>query len=354
MFRFESPESFRLIILVPILLLISWLYGKWKQKKIRQSLGTRLTPFLTQSVSIQKRRWKLFLQSLCLLMMLLAWARPQMGQSQEKIKSEGIEVIFLVDVSDSMMAEDVKPNRLAQVKVELSRLIDLSPGNKIGIIAFAGSAALLCPLTNDPGAVKMYIESLSTSSVSSQGTNFEEALRLAKESFEHGGVSTDETSKATRVIVVASDGEDQEEGALEAAQKLSQSGIKIFTVAYGTEKGGAIPVRDGMGYLRGYKKDHQGQTVLSTVRGEFLQKLAQSGKGSFYFAVFGGSHVTQLNDDFDKLDKTLFDSQIATQYEEKFQIVLLFCFLFGIFEIILGDRKTNFRLWRGRFEVAKS
>jgi len=354
MFRFENREVFTWLVLIPLMWTIHWIYGRVREKKIMKSLGSRLTPFLTQSVSIKKRRWKQIFQGLCIAMMILAWARPQMGQSQEKIKSEGVEIMLLVDVSDSMMAEDVKPNRLAQAKVELARLIDLSPGNKVGIVAFAGSAALLCPLTNDPSAVKMYIESLSPSSVSAQGTNFEEALRIAQESFERGGVSTDETSKATRVILVASDGEDHEEGALAIANKITKAGIKIFTMAYGTEKGGAIPVRDGMGYLRGYKKDSQGQTILSTVRGEFLQKLAQAGQGSFYFAVFGGDHVAHLNEDFDKLDKTLFDSQIATQYEEKFQIFLIFCFIFGLCEIILGDRKTSFRIWSGRFEVSKS
>jgi len=354
MFRFENLQVLRWLLVIPVLWIISWLYAMAKEKKIAKALGERLTPFLTQSVSVKKRRWKQILQALCVSLTILAWARPQSGKSQEKIKSEGIEVMFLVDVSESMMAEDVKPNRLAQAKVELARLLDLSPGNKVGVIAFAGSSALLCPLTNDPSAVKMYIESLSPSSVSAQGTNFEEALRVAQESFERGGVSTDETSKATRVILVASDGEDHEEGALAMADKIAKAGIKIFTVAYGTEKGGAIPVRDGMGYLRGYKKDQQGQTILSTVRGEFLQKLAQAGQGSFYFAVFGGNHVTHLNEDFDKLDKTLFDSQIATQYEERFQVFLLLAFLFGLIEIILGDRNTRFRIWTGRFEVSKS
>ncbi len=354
MLRFESMDSFRYLIVVPVIWVIAWMYSKWRQNKINKNLGTRTAPFLTRSVSNNKRRWKNVLQSICVFLMIFALARPQLGQSQEKIKSEGIEVMLLVDVSESMMAEDVKPNRLTQAKVELSRLIDLAPGNKVGVIAFAGSSALLCPLTNDSSAIKMYLESLSVNSVSAQGTNFEEALQLAKDGFERGGVSTDETSKATRVILIASDGEDHEEGALDAAKKLASTGVKIFTMAYGTEKGGAIPVRDGMGYLRGYKKDSKGETILSTVNGTFLQKLSQVGEGSFHFAVFGGNHVQEINEDFNKLEKSLFDSQIATQYEEKFQIFLLFCLLVGMLEIILGDRRSNFRIWRGRFEVGQS
>jgi len=353
-FRFEDMSAFQYLILVPIFWVLHFIFQKIAQKKISQHLGVRGSVFLTQSISLSKRRWKQILQTITVLFMVLSLARPQMGQSQEKIKSEGIEIMLVVDVSESMLAEDLKPSRLEQAKLELSKLVDLSPGHKIGVVAFAGSAALLSPLTNDPAAVKMYLESLSTSSVSSQGTNFEDALNVAQDSFERGGASSDDTSKATRVILIASDGEDHEQGALNAAQKMTEKGIRIFTLAYGTEKGGAIPVRDGFGYMKGYKKDRQGQTILSTVRGDFLQKLAQEGKGSFYFSVFGGDHIQKLNEDFGKLEKALFETKFATQYEEKFQLILLFAFLFGLLEVFLGDRKASARIWRGRFEVGAS
>lgn len=354
MFRFENISAFQYLILVPLFWILSFVFQKIAQKKMARQLGARGSIFLTQSISANKRRWKQILQSVTVLLLVLSLARPQLGQSQEKIKSEGIEIMLLVDVSESMMSEDLKPNRLEQAKLELSKLVDLSPGHKIGVIAFAGSAALLSPLTNDPAAVKMYIESLSTSSVSSQGTNFEDALNTAVDSFERGGVSSDESSKATRVILIASDGEDHEQGALNAAQKLTEKGFRIFTLAYGTEKGGAIPVRDAFGYMKGYKKDRQGQTILSVVNGQFLQKLSQEGKGSFYFSVFGGDHVQKLNEDFSKLEKVLFESQFSTQYEEKFQLILIFAFIFGLLEAFLGDRKSQARIWRGRFEVGAS
>lgn len=316
-----------------------------------KAIGSRLYPFLSSSVSPKKRRLKQILQLLTVGLFILALARPQMGESQQEIRSEGVEIIFAVDVSESMLAEDVKPSRLAQAKAELSRLVDLMPGNKIGVVAFAGSAALLSPLTNDPGAIKMYLESLDTNSVSTQGTNFLEALKASKEAFQRGGVDTDDVVKVTRVIVMASDGEDHEPGALDEAKKMVSEGIRIFTLAYGTEKGGAIPVRDGMGFLKGYKKDRQGNTILSIVKGEALKSLAEAGKGSFYFATFGGQQTRHLVEDIDKLEKTQFESAVATQYEERFQAILLVGIILGILEIFLGERRSRFRFWKGRYEV---
>lgn len=351
MFRFENFAAFNYLWVLPIIVVVGWYFQRKNLQKMTKAIGSRLYPFLSSSVSPKKRRLKNILQLLTVGLFIVALARPQMGESQQEIRSEGVEIIFAVDVSESMLAEDVKPSRLAQAKAELSRLVDLMPGNKIGVVAFAGSAALLSPLTNDPGAIKMYLESLDTNSVSTQGTNFLEALKASKEAFERGGVGTDDVVKVTRVIVMASDGEDHEPGALDEAKKMVSEGIRIFTLAYGTEKGGAIPVRDGMGFLKGYKKDRQGNTILSVVKGEALKSLAEAGKGSFYFATFGGQQTRHLVEDIDKLEKTQFESAVATQYEERFQIILLVGIVLGILEIFLGERRSRFRFWKGRYEV---
>lgn len=354
MFRFENISAFSYLWLIPVIVVVGFFFDRRSRQRLQAAIGTRLYPFLSSSVSTKKRSLKNFLQILALFFFVLALARPQMGESQQEVKSEGVEIIFAVDVSESMTAEDVKPSRLAQAKAELSRIIDLMPGNKVGVVAFAGSAVLLSPLTNDPGAIKMYLESLEPSSVSSQGTNFTEALKVSKEAFERGGVTTDDVVKVTRVILIASDGEDHEQGALDEAKKMTGEGVRIFSLAYGTEKGGAIPVRDGMGFLKGYKKDRQGQTILTTVKGEALRALAEAGKGSFYFATFGGEQTKLLVEDITKLEKTQFDTTVATQYEERFQTLLLIGILFALVEIFLGERRSSFRFWKGRFEVPPS
>lgn len=351
MFRFENFAAFSYLWIIPVLLVLTYVFDRAARKRMEKAIGSRLYPFLSSSVSNKKRKLKNALQILALIFFVIALARPQLGESQQEVKSEGVEIIFAVDVSESMTAEDVKPSRLGQAKAELSRLMDLMPGNKVGVVAFAGSAALLSPLTNDPGAVKMYLESLEPSSVSSQGTNFTEALKVSKEAFERGGVTTDEVVKVTRVILIASDGEDHEPGALEEAKKMASEGVRIFSLAYGTEKGGAIPVRDGMGFLKGYKKDRSGQTILTTVKGEALRALAQAGQGSFYFATFGGEQTKSLVEDITRLEKTQFDSTVATQYEERFQLFLFLGILIAMLEIFLGERRHSFRFWKGRFEV---
>ncbi len=351
MFRFENVAALHYLWFILVLLIIGSYFDKRRRVALTQAIGSRLYPFLSSSVSVQKRLLKMFLQCLALAFFIIALARPQAGESQQQIQSEGVEIIFAVDVSESMMAEDVKPSRLVQAKAELSRLVDLMPGNKIGVVAFAGSAALISPLTNDPGAVKMYLDSLEPGSVSSQGTNFTEALEASKAAFQRGGVTTDEVQKVTRVIVIASDGEDHEQGALDLAQKMGQEGIRIFSLAYGTEKGGAIPVRDGMGFLKGYKKDQRGQTILTTVKGDALRGLAKAGQGSFYFATFGGEQTKQLIEDINQLEKTQFESSVATKYEERFQIFLILGLLCAAVEIFLGERRSSFKAWKGRFEV---
>jgi Ca-activated chloride channel family protein len=351
MFRFANPSAFYWLWLIPIVIAVTLFFGQKAKRQIQKALGERVAPFLTASVSIKKRFWKLALQLLALFFFVIALARPQMGQSKQEVHSEGVELMMVLDVSDSMMAEDVKPNRLEQMKTEMAKLIDLMPGNRVGIVAFAGSAALLSPLTTDPNALKMYLDSLATTSVSSQGTNFQRALKEAKDAFDHGGVTSDDTNKVTRVILLASDGEDQEPGAVEAAKQLAKDGIRIFSLAYGTEKGAPIPERDGMGFLRGYKKDRGNQTVLTTVHGEALRELAQMGQGSFYFATFGGNQLHKIVDDINHLQKAQFESEFAVQYDERFQIFVGLGLILLAFELLLGERKSPFQLWRGRFEV---
>lgn len=349
--RFENPLAFYFLWAIPLLWILAIIFQKRAQKKMAQAIGTRLYPFLSSSISMKKRNAKRILQSLVVFFFVVALARPQLGQSMQEIKSEGVEIMMVVDVSESMLAEDVRPSRLEQAKTDLSRLLDRIPGNRVGVIAFAGAAAVLSPLSNDPNAVKMYLESLSTNSVSSQGTSFEEALRIASDSFKRGGVADDDTAKVTRVILVASDGEDHEPGAVEAAKKLAEQGVRIFTLAYGTEKGGPIPLKDGMGFWKSNKKDRSGQTIITSVKGDVLRGLAQAGQGSFYFASYGSDYIKNVANDIEKLEKAEFESKMAVQYEERFQLFLLIGIILALVELFLGERRSSFRLWKGRYEV---
>jgi Ca-activated chloride channel homolog len=348
--RFANPEWFSLMWMIPLLWIVSMVTARRARKRLEQGLGTRMTPLLSREVSLVRRRLKLIARSLAIAFAITALARPQAGKGLSEIKVRGVELMVVLDVSTSMLAEDIKPSRLAFAKAELSRLFDMLSGDKVGLVGFAGSALLLSPLTTDISSLKMFLDSLSPYSVQTQGTYFEHALREAADSFDRGGVEDSDRVKTTRVILVLSDGEDQEKGALDLAKKLGGEGIRIFTVAFGTERGGLIPIRDERGYLRSYKKDKAGKEVVSQVKGEFLKDLARVGQGTFHFASFGGSEARAVKADIDRLQKADFASSLATQYEERFQWFLFAALAFALFDLLIGERAGEDRVWRGRFE----
>ncbi len=347
--RWENPQSLIWIFGALAFYLGALFLQNYHWKKLKSFFPVEKNfLFLTQEVSLKARKINSFLLFLTVVLALLALARCQSGGKREKISTQGIELMLVVDVSESMMAEDVNPNRLEQVKNEMNRLTDLLPGSRIGLIAFAGSASLLSPLTSDPVALKMYIDSLGTTSVSSQGTNVSAALREAMEALERG---SEESQRLTQAIVVASDGEDHEPGAFDVAKKLEEKKIKIFTLAYGTEKGAPIPERDDSGFLRGYKKDREGKTILTTVKGEFLKKISESAGGTFYHAAFAGDHIKKIVSDLEALQKSQIQSEMVVQFEENYQIFLMLAIGVALLEIFRSDRKKKSRFWKGRFEV---
>ncbi len=353
MLRFANPNAFLWLWCIPLLVLVVVVLEKRAQLRLKRTLGGKIAPFLSASVSPNKRRLKLALRCFAFAFFVTALARPQMGASTQEVKAQGVELVIAVDVSNSMLAEDVKPSRLEHAKAEISKLLDMLSGDKVGLVAFAGSAVLLSPLTTDISSLKMFVEGLSTESVNTQGTSFHDALDEAKTAFERGGVEGDENLKVTRVILLISDGEDQEKGALELARKLADDGTRIFSIAFGTERGGPIPMRDERGFLSGFKRDKSGQNVISQVHGDFLRELAKIGKGSFHHATFGGMEAREVKADLDRLEKAEFASSMSTNYDERFQFPLFLGLLCAILEFLLGERRGGGRIWRGRFEVAE-
>ncbi len=351
MFRFADSIWLKFLWVIPVLLVFLYAIEKQAFKKFEKYYGHRVSQFLTNNVSLPRRKLKIVLKLLALTFFMIAMARPQAGRGTQTIKAEGVEMMILFDVSNSMLAEDVKPSRLSFAKSEMIKLSEMLTGDKVGLIAFAGSAILLSPLTSDKSALAMYIEGLSPASVENQGTEFRKALLEAEKAFDRGGVDPDEGVKVTKVIVIASDGEDQEPGALDTAQKLADKGIKIFTIAFGTERGAPIPSRDEFGNLRSYRKDRGNHEVITKVDDAVLRSIAKAGGGSFYHASFGGNETKLVREDINKLQKALFDSQISATYEERFQIFLCIGLFFALLDLLLGEKKPGEKIWRGRFET---
>lgn len=352
MFRFANPEYLHLLWLVLGVFVLGYMTKQYRRRQWQKYFKQSNVDVLTKGFSPGRRQLKLSLQLSVMVFCILALARPQLGKGEQKVKSKGIEVVVAVDVSNSMLAEDLRPSRLEAVKREVARFLDLLGGDRVGLIAFAGSAVVLSPLTPDKSALKMFLEGLNTETVANQGTNFGRALRAALELFQNGGLGGEEDLQITRAMVLISDGEDHEGGFEDVAKELSEAGIRIFSISVGTDEGAPIPVRDDQGNLRGYKSGPDGQTLLSRSSGEGLRKLSEIGRGQFFHLVFGGNQMVQLRDGLSRLEQAEFDSQMSIAYDEKYQWFLLLAFILAIIEIVLPENLRGSRKWRGRFEVA--
>lgn len=352
MFRWQNPFAFYYLSLLPLLLVLIVFVWRAREKSLKEAFHSRLAPFLVKNRSLTKRKIKIALELLVLVLALFALARPQFGQSQQKIKSEGIELVIALDVSKSMLAEDTKPSRLSHARNEVNRLLDRLSGDKVGLLAFAGSALLLSPMTNDYGAIRLFLETVGPDSVTTGGSNFKSAIDVAVGAFKRGGIDPEEGVSVTKVLLIVTDGEATTAGEIEAAQKARNEGVRIFTLGIGTRSGAPIPERDEFGNLKGYKKDNSGNPILSTTKEEALASLAQAGGGGYYHADFSGSAIASIKQDIEKMEKMEFESDMAVDYDEKYQPILLLAVLLALLELLLGERKKESGLWRGRFEVS--
>lgn len=349
MFRFADPSQFsHLWIWVVCLGLAAWFSFK-STKLLKQTFSDPVWAHLRQGYSLPRKNLKLALQSLVFLCILIALARPQFGDSKQEIKSVGIELVLAVDVSVSMMAEDVRPNRLELSKRQINRLLDRMAGDKVGLIAFAGSAVLVSPMTNDYSAVRMFVDSLTTESVSTQGTVFKNVINEAIQAFERGGEESDATTRVARVLLIMTDGEDQEPGAVKLAQQLRDKGLRVFTWGIGTRKGAPIPLRDERGYMTDYKKDKSGQVIMTKANDQALEELAKAGGGSYYHTSLDGADIEAIRQDLAKLEKAEFDTQVQTNYDEAYQWPLALALILLLLELCIRERKTDRALWKGRW-----
>jgi len=348
-FRWAEFEMIYLNFVVVIFGLGWVLINHIKKKKILTLAHPRGIKFLFQEVSTKRLLVKKISVLVGLIFLVLSLMRFQTPGGRIEIRSEGIEIMILADVSESMMAEDLRPNRLSQMKYDLIRFVDLLGGHQVGLVAFAGSAHVLSPLTSDPNALKMYIDSLSPLSVSSQGTHVGAAIEVGLEAFRRGGKENSENTKVTRAFVIASDGEDHEPETLNKVKEiLAENDIRVYTLAYGTTDGATIPDRDSLGYLRGQKRDRKGMVITTKVNGTFLKELANFGGGEFEFAVAGGDHIKKIISSINRLEKQINQSESAISYNEHFLIFGWIGFIHLIFALMLPLKKSEFKKWLGR------
>jgi len=327
MFRFESPTYLWLLLIIPILLLGAMAVNHRKQRNLRIFGDMELIKFLMPDVS-KYRPWvklSFFLTALSLIIIMLA--RPQVGSKISHEKRNGIETIIALDISNSMMAEDVIPSRLAKSKMLVENLVDNFTDDRIGLIIFAGEAFVQLPITNDYVSAKMFLQDITPAQITTQGTDIARAIRLSMSSF-------DQKTDVGKAIILITDGEDHEGGAVEAAKEARNKGINVFILGVGSSKGTPIPV--GNGYLQ----DNSGQTVLTALNEQMCKDVAKAGDGTYIHVDNSSDAQEKLNNEIGKLQKGETQNVIYSEYDEQFQALAVLALLFLLVEICILETRN--------------
>lgn len=282
--------------------------------------------------SLSKLILKFILFIIAMTLLTFAMVDPQSGSKLEKIKRKGIDMVIALDVSNSMLAEDIRPNRLERAKQAISRLIDRMEGDRIGIIVFAGKSYTQLPITTDYAAAKMFTSTINIGMIPTQGTALADAIELAVNSFGE--------TKHNKAIIVITDGEDHQGGALEQTEAAIKKGIVIYTIGIGLPEGAPIPVTDQRGQT-GYKKDSQGNIIMSKLDETLLQRIASLGNGIYIRASNSETGLNKIFDDINKIEKSEIESKQYSDYEDRFQYFVAFALIFLILDLFVFERKTQ-------------
>lgn len=329
MFRFEDPIYLYLLVLIPILALIRFITYRNQKKRLHRFGEPALLKELMPDVSRFRPLVKFWLLQAALALLIVMLARPQMGTKISQEKRVGIETIIVMDISNSMMAEDVSPSRLDRSKMMVENLVDHFSNDKIGLIVFAGDAFVQLPITSDYVSAKMFLSSIDPSMIATQGTDIARAVEMASHSFtQEEGVG--------KAIVVITDGEDHEGGALEAAKAAKDNGMRVYVLGVGSPDGAPIPIPGTNDYM----KDNAGNTVMSALNEEMCKQIAQAGGGAYIHVQNNSAAQEQLDNELDKLSKKETTATIYSEFDEQFQAFGILALLLLIVEICILDRRN--------------
>ncbi|MCI0330312.1 MAG: VWA domain-containing protein [candidate division Zixibacteria bacterium] len=333
--RFAEPIFLWGLLALPLLLL----FFLWLERRRKKALGRigdlEMVLRLLEGFSEKIRRWKYALVLLASAFVILALARPQWGKKMELVKREGLDIIVAMDVSASMLAADMPPSRLAKAKSETANLIDLLKGDRIGLVVFAGEAYVQCPLTLDYSAAKMFLSDIDYGSVPRPGSALGEGIRKAIGAFV-------EKERKYKVLILISDGEETgDSDPMKAAEEARRAGVVMYTIGIGTPSGEPIPVRNAAGQVIGYKKDDNGQVVMSRLDEAGLQEAALKTGGKYYRATAGELELDKIFDDISKMERKELTGQFMARWEERFRAFLAAAFaLLGV-EFLLNERRRR-------------
>jgi Ca-activated chloride channel family protein len=335
--KFANPQFLYLWLLVPALLAAFVWSGRRRFNLIRLFGNPELLARIGSAVHPPRRRLKQTLFVLAIFFLVLALARPQWGASLTPIKREGVDLVIVLDTSLSMLAQDIKPSRLEKAKHELWKLLDLLRGDRVGLVAFAGTSFTLCPLTLDYQAAKMFLQSIAPGVIPEPGTALADAIKTGVSNF-------DSKTKKFKAMILLTDGENLEEGKeqdpVAAAEKAAEQGVVIYTVGIGSGRGEPIPLPTDQGGVE-YKRDPGGQTVMSKLDEDTLRKIALATGGKYYHATAEEMELGKIYEAIAGMEKKTFEEQYHVQYEDRFQWPLLLAVLFLFAEAVIPERKLR-------------
>jgi Ca-activated chloride channel family protein len=330
MFRFENINILFFLLAIPLLYVGYYLYLKNFKSRLKKYGNPQLIRQLAPQFSTSRPFFKFTTLMLVLFLLIIALARPQFGSKLKEIKREGIELVIALDVSNSMMAEDIAPNRLARAKQAINTLVTKMNDDKIGLIIFAGDAYTQLPITGDYTSAKMFLSNISPDIVSKQGTAIGKAIDLGMRSFT-------QNEESAKVIVIISDGEDHEGDAVDAARLANEKGIIVHTIGMGSSRGAVIPAKNGRGFI----KDNQGNPVTSRMNPEMLSSIAKTGGGKFYKASTGTIGLSKLYSELQKLQKTEIETQVYSEYDDQYAYFVLLALILLVAELFILERKNK-------------
>ena len=332
MYQLEETSYFYILLIIPIMI-IGFLFLKtWKKNIQKKYISENLLQFLSPNISNFKPRIKLLFLILFILFSTIALVNPKIGTELKTVKREGVDIVFALDVSKSMLAEDVAPNRLEKAKRIVSEIINTLNNDRVGVIAYAATALPILPITDDYSTAKTFLQSLNTDMLSSQGTAIIQSINLAQKFY-------DDEDQTNRVLCILSDGEDHEVERQNLLELAERSGITIITIGLGSVKGAPIPIKEN-NIVKSYKKDENGDVVVTKLNTQLLNTIANSSSGIYIEGINTELVVEEISKRLKEMDKKEFESKQFVAYKDQFQWFISFAILFLSLELLVFEKKT--------------
>lgn len=336
MLKLETPEFLYLLILIPFFFVAHYFYLRSKKRKLKEFASAKVQEVIMPELSIGKQRLKFVLLNIAFALLVFAAANPQYGTSVGKKERRGTDLVICLDISNSMLAEDLKPNRISRAKQSINQLINQLQGDRIGLVVFAGTSFVQLPVTSDYSAAKTFIDVITPEMITTQGTAIGESLQTAFSAF-----GQDENKKRSRSIVLISDGEDNEEDALKIAKDIAAEGVVINTIGLGLGEGSPIPIKNRNGQIE-YKRDRLGNIVLTKLNEELLKQIAEKGNGIYIRANNSSIGLEHILARINKMEKNEYEALAYKNYESRFYIPAMFALLLLLMEYFIFERKNKY------------